>query len=276
VHVVARSPESVGRARDGGATSIVAAIADLPAVEGAVVASTTGSHADVARELLATITGPVFVEKPLTDDAAAAAGLAEQHGDRLFVMDKWRYHPAVAELARIARSGELGAVTALTSRRVTDVDRHPDVDTVWTHAPHDLAVALEILGEIPEPVHAVAEHSGGRRVGLVATLGGPPHVTFEVSCVAPAHRRELRLVCEDGVARIDGGWAEEVEIARRGEPTERRATPGELPLLAELRAFVDHVRGGPPPRSSAAEGALVVERIAQLGALAESNEPARA
>jgi hypothetical protein len=41
-----------------------------------------------------------------------------------------------------------------------------------------------------------------------------------------------------------------------------------MPLLRELQAFVDHLRGGPPPRSSAAEGLMIVERIAAIRRLA--------
>jgi hypothetical protein len=41
-----------------------------------------------------------------------------------------------------------------------------------------------------------------------------------------------------------------------------------MPLLAELEAFVAHLEGGPAPKSSAAEGALIVRRIAELRALA--------
>lgn len=44
----------------------------------------------------------------------------------------------------------------------------------------------------------------------------------------------------------------------------------ELRLLRESRAFVEHRDGGPPPRSSAAECALVVRRIAELRSLAAS------
>jgi predicted dehydrogenase len=50
---------------------------------------------------------------------------------------------------------------------------------------------------------------------------------------------------------------------------------GELPLLAELRAFVEHVNGGPAPKSSAAEGALIVRRIEQALELAGSERPIR-
>jgi len=38
----------------------------------------------------------------------------------------------------------------------------------------------------------------------------------------------------------------------------------EMPLKRELKAFLGFLAGGPPPRSSAAEGLLVVERIAEV------------
>jgi hypothetical protein len=56
---------------------------------------------------------------------------------------------------------------------------------------------------------------------------------------------------------------------------ERRPISIELPLQRELRAVLDHLRGGPPPRSSAAEGARIVARIAQLHALAAAHLPAK-
>ena len=54
----------------------------------------------------------------------------------------------------------------------------------------------------------------------------------------------------------------------RGAEPERRPIDPEWPLLRELRAFVEHVRGGPPPRSSAAEHVEIVERLVALRALA--------
>jgi hypothetical protein len=33
-----------------------------------------------------------------------------------------------------------------------------------------------------------------------------------------------------------------------------------MPLLTELRVFLDHIRGGPPPKSPAPEAALIVQR----------------
>jgi predicted dehydrogenase len=275
VPVVARSEASRERALEGGAETIVADIASLGAVNGVVVATPTATHADVVAEALE-LGVPVFVEKPLTADVASARRLAAAAPDRLFVMDKWRYHPGVRELARIAQSGELGPVVGIHSRRVTLGHRYSDVNTVWIHAPHDLAIVLEVLGRVPEPRHAVSELVGGEIAGLTATLGESPWVVIEVSTLAPAPRRELRLVCERGVAQLDGGYAEEVVIARAGkiqeDAVERRPVPGELPLLAELRAYVDYLQGGPPPQSSAADAVAIVESVAGMIALAQAGE----
>jgi predicted dehydrogenase len=279
VWTVARSAASRARAGEGGATGIVERLDDLPEVAGVVVSTPISTHFDVVREVAAARTVPIFVEKPLTERPEHADELADELGDRLFVMDKWRYHPAVRELARIARTEELGPVHGLHCRRVTRGHRYDDVDTVVVHAPHDLSIALEVLGELPPAAHATEERAAGERVGLLATLGGPPWVTIEVSCVAPGHRRELRLMCRDGVAYLDGGWSEEIHIVRsiEGDPEpEVRPTPGELPLRAELRAFVEHLGGGPPPVSSARDGALVVRRLAELSVLAEGRVGGRA
>ena len=82
-----------------------------------VVATPTATHAEVVEEALG-LGVPVFVEKPLTADVESARRVAAIAPDRLFVMDKWRYHPGVRELARIAQSGELGPVVGIHARRV--------------------------------------------------------------------------------------------------------------------------------------------------------------
>jgi hypothetical protein len=62
--VVARSAESKARAREGCAAAIVDEIASLPRLDGAVVATSTSSHAVVLDELLA-LDVPALCEKPL-------------------------------------------------------------------------------------------------------------------------------------------------------------------------------------------------------------------
>jgi predicted dehydrogenase len=276
VHAVAVSKSSIANAQEFGATSIVSSIAELPELHAAVAAPIVTRHAEVVLALGEAQPGPIFCEKPLTADSTEADRLVETLGDRLFVMDKWRYQAGVLELARIANSGEIGDVRSLSLRRVSKGNPHPDVNTVWTHMPHDLSITLEILGEIPQVTYALEEVVNDQVVGLRTTLGSDPWVAVEISDGAPESHRELRVVGSTGMAILAGGWSEEVIVRRfGGEPDELIPAKGELPLLAELRAFVEHVKGGPAPKSSAAEGALIVRRVEEALALAGSERPSR-
>lgn len=264
VHAVARSQQSIANASEFGAASIVSEVDQLPQLDGAVAAPIATKHAVAIEQLAEHTSGPIYSEKPLTADVSEAERLAAALPDRLFVMDKWRYHPGVLELARLARSGELGEVAGVALRRVSIGNPHPDVNTLWTHLPHDLTILLEVLGEIPPLTNAVGEFVAGELRGATMILGEAPWATIEVSDCAPDHRRESRVVGSDGAAILDGGWAEHVTLRRFDGEDQRIETPGELPLAAELRAFVEHIKGGPPPKSSVAEGLLVVRRVQEV------------
>jgi len=267
VYVVARTDASRAVAAEGGAAATVDTTAELPEIAGVVVATPVATHAAVIEEAFAHGV-PVFVEKPLTDDPGAAEQLASTHDGRLFVMDKWRYHAGVEQLGAIARSGELGRVIGLRTTRIGQ-ERPRDVDAVWVLAPHDLSIALEILGEVPAPRSAAADSVDGRAFGLFGLLGESPWHVLEVSGRADERRREVVLACEAGLAVLPESYSDAVRIVRTdGSADELRPVSGELPLLRELRTFVEHLGGGPPPRSSAAEGAAIVRTISELRLLA--------
>ena len=263
---MARSNASVARAREGGARYVVDDLNQLGEVEGLVVATPIATHAAVLGQALE-IGVPVFVEKPLCDDSDAAIRLVASAGTRLFVMDKWRYHPGVMGFAAIVREGTLGPVRGLRTVRVQPGNPHAE-DAMWVLAPHDLAICLEVFGELPQARAAVGIWEGERLVTMHGVLDGTHawHV-MEVSEQAPRAERRIELHADDGVAVLEDGWDEHITVYR-GEGAERIPTPGELPLLAELRAFVGHLSGGPPPRSSAAEGAAAVATIWSLRELA--------
>jgi predicted dehydrogenase len=269
VTVVARSEATRRAALDGGADRVVDSCSSLPAVDGIVVVTPTTTHAEVVDEVLDRRV-PVFVEKPLTDDPESAGRLAAAAPERVFVMHKWRYHPGIEMLAGLSRSGELGRVVGLRTTRLGWGNPHGDVDGVWMLAPHDVSIVLEVLGSIPQAVSAVGEWVDGLMTGFVGTLGSDPWATIEVSMAHPVRRREVRLICEHGVAVLPDAYSDSVIVARgrlQRDVTldeERRQVSTELPLVRELRAFVEHLAGGPPPRSSAAEAVAEVEAIAAL------------
>ena len=165
----------------------------------------------------------------------------------------------------------LGRVRGLRTVRVGWGVRHTDVDSVWVLAPHDLSIALEILGRVPRPVAARGWGNISQGVVLHGLLEvGGVWQAIEVSDRCPQPIRRVELHCDGGVAVLAGGWDEHISVHRLGEDPagDRVETPGELPLLAELRAFVAHLDGGPPPRTAATDAAAIVESLAALRSLA--------
>ena len=264
-------------AAETGAAQVVGSTRELPRVEGIIVVTPTSTHADVIEALLPRGV-PIFCEKPLCDNADRAVRLAAAGRDHVFVMDKWRYHRGVTELASIARSGELGPVVGLRTTRIGYSHVYTDTDCVWTLLPHDMSIGVEILGQLLTPRSAVADLAGQRVLGLVSISsadGGPWHVA-EISARSPVQQRVVTLLCRDGSAILQDAYADHIVIAENPPPDGTKAEPrktrrpvvDKMPLLMELAAFIEHVTGGPPPKSSVREAADAVKTILQIRRLA--------
>jgi predicted dehydrogenase len=276
VHVVTPHEETRAFALENGAVSAVAEVDGIArTVAGFVIATPTSTHAPIIETLLP-IGRPIFVEKPLTTDIASARRIVTAAPDRVFVMDKWRYHPGIEALAAIAKSGELGRVLGLRCYRLGWGQPHHDVDAIWVLLPHDLAIVLEILGTLPAPHSAWAPVAGRSRCDLIALLAddtNAPQVTIEVGTSQALYRRTTVVIGDRKVVQLGGSYDDKLVIMEGTPDGEsngpyERAIGKEMPLLKELSAFLRHLCGGPSPRSSAADGLLIVERICALRALA--------
>lgn len=268
-HVTVVDPDAEARALGDAAVSHWDRLPMSGAFDGVIVATPTATHAEVVADVLR-LGVPVFCEKPL---AASLADALAMQSERLFAMHVWRYHPGIEALAAIARKQELGAVIGLRTTRTGWTSPRTDVDATFTLVPHDLSIALAVLGHIPTPRHALVEQLDGRAVGMLATLkdAAGPWFVLEASTRYADKRREVRLHCRDGVASLPHGESTALQIARgtsERPELELRAFDPEPALLRELRVFVAHLRGGPPPPTNAAEGLAVVQALLALRALA--------
>jgi len=272
VRVTCLSEATAAEARKAGAHDAGTTLPVSGAVDAYVVATPTATHAVVLDGLVGT-GRPIFVEKPMTADVASARRLAKAAPSTLFVMDKWRYHPAIEAMRQEAASGAIGDVLAIRTSRWQWSNPHRDVSPLWILAPHDLSISLHILGRIPPLRQALTLVPGRAELGLIAVLADElAQVTVEIGTMSPTHRRRCLVVGTKASLELEDAHDDRI-LVRHGAPGDHAATAKvipvgtEMPLLAELRAFLAHVRGeGPPPLSAADEGLQVVTRLAEIEA----------
>jgi predicted dehydrogenase len=279
VHVVAPSEAARRNATEYRADSIVSRLTELPPVDGYIVAAPSSVHAEVIEALLPS-GRPVFTEKPMTVDPASARRIAKAGGDRVFVMDKWRYHPGIERMRQEIAAGTVGDVLGIHIQRWGWGCPHADVNAIWTLMPHDLSIVLHWLGDIPALKFVRSTLPGPIDTGVIAQLGdgdGPP-ITIDMSIAAPEHRRTFTIVGSKASLELRDSYDTVIRV-RRGAPADPKAEfqtieiAQDLPLLLEVKAFLAHLDGGPPPLSSAQDGRRIVERVAEIEAAARAAKP---
>lgn len=123
-------------------------------IDAVVIATPAETHFDLASRAMES-GRDVFVEKPLAlsaEEGEQLLKLADQHDRILMVGHLLEYHPAVLRLRELVEEGELGRVNYIYSNRLNFGRVRTEENALWSFAPHDVAVILRIIGELPKSV----------------------------------------------------------------------------------------------------------------------------
>ncbi|MDI6901921.1 MAG: Gfo/Idh/MocA family oxidoreductase [Anaerosomatales bacterium] len=251
-------------------------------LDAVVIATSAPTHYALARQVLEAGLH-CFVEKPLTltsADALELVKLAEERGVVLMVGHLMVYHSAVEFIKRTIDSGELGDVLYLYAQRLNLGKVRTEENAFWSLAPHDVSVALYLLGETPDSVSAsgAAYLNEGVDDTVFANLHFPSGkmVNIHVSWLDPHKVRKFTIVGTKKMLVFDDMQAtEKVWIYDKGVVPKQALSYGEdltlrfgdinvpflkmgEPLAAEVQHFLDCCRTGATPRSSGRDGLAVV------------------
>ena len=232
----------------------------------------------------------VFVEKPMAMSSSEARDLvaaAERAGRVLMVGHLLEYHPAVDKLKELVGSGELGSIRYLYSQRVNLGVVRKDENAWWSLAPHDISIALYLIGK--EPVSVAARGASFLNKGIedvvFANLAFEGGVTAQVhvSWLDPHKLRKFTIVGSKKMVTFDDGDStEKVRVYDKGADVSLSyETYGESitlrsgdivipridsvePLKVECAHFVDCAIANRPPRSDGNDGLRVV-RVLEAG-----------
>ncbi len=258
-------------------------------IEAVAIATPAETHGELVRRAL--IAGKdVFVEKPLclsVDEAATLVDLARKRRRILMVGHLLRYHPAVLKLKSLVDAGELGRIRYIYSCRLNLGRIRREENSLWSFAPHDISVILDLLGEMPDAVRAQGGNYLHARVAdvTVSLLSFPSGVKAHVfvSWLHPYKEQKLVVIGDRKMAVFDDiekteklrmyphsiEWKDQVPVVNKAEAAVVPFDPGE-PLRAECLHFLDCLRSRRDPRTDGAEGVRVLRVLQQCQDALES------
>src|SRR5215813_1716604 len=278
------------------AVPVVAQYLDLlsnPEIHGIVIAAPAAQHFSLAKQALRA-GKDVFVEKPLalrTDDGEELLHLARKQASVLMVGHLLHYHPAIVELRRLIRSGELGRIEYISSSRLNLGKLRTEEDILWSFAPHDISAIIHLLGENP----ATVASQGGSYLNhpisdvtltfLNFASGAKAHIF--VSWLHPFKEQKLVVVGDRKMAVFDDTqadtklvlyphrieWIDRVPVAHRMEGEAIQLEKRE-PLRAECEHFLDCVASRKTPNTDGENGLRVLKVLhAASESLREHGKP---
>jgi len=241
-----------------------------PDIDALIIATPPSTHGELAR--LALENGKhVFVEKPVAlkiEDAVKIRDIAEKKKLVLMVGHLLLHHPAVKALKKIVDSGELGKVFYMYSARLNLGQVRLEENALWSLAPHDISVALYLLGTMPAEVTAwgksylqpdvedvifMSLKFSGDIIYNVQVSWLDPHKIRKFTIVGSKkmavfddmEKKEKIKIYDKGVEKIDYN-AEKVFTYREGE-VHAPAVGLEEPLKIECEHFIESIKEGHKP-----------------------------
>jgi predicted dehydrogenase len=261
-----------------------------PSIDAVVIATPPVSHFTFTQKAL-NAGKHVFVEKPLALNVKDAKELVEHahHLNKILMVGHTvLYNESVKIMRDIIKSGEIGEVYYIYASRLNLGIVRPDVNVMWSLAPHDISVLLYILEKKPLKVSAKGLSYIQNNIEDVVYL----NITFEnninaqihLSWLDPNKKREITIVgskkmlvyddlsaerikiFDKGIERNDGNiylgeynsFAEYNFIHRAGDVMIPKVNINE-PLKQECRHFIECIKDNVEPLTSGRSAISVIQ-----------------
>jgi predicted dehydrogenase len=245
-----------------------------------VIATPVKSHYPLAKACLQA-GKHTFIEKPMALSSVECEELIEiarRKGLVLMVGHTFLYSPAVRKIKEIVDNGDIGEIRYICARRLNLGLFQKDINVAWDLAPHDISIALHIMGEMPLSVNCrgSAHVTPGIEDVTTMCLTFPKQRTAIIhsSWLDPRKVREMtivgsrRMIVYDDVAtlekiRIFDARVErpphydtfaEFHYAYHYGDVYAPYIKQEEPLKTEMQHFLDCIRQGTKPLTDGIQG----------------------
>lgn len=254
-------------------------------LDAVVVATPVKNHFALAKASL--LAGKhTLIEKPMASSSAECQELidiAKTNGLVLMIGHTFLYSAAVQKIAELVRSGDIGDIRYINSRRMNLGLFQKDINVAWDLAPHDISIILHILGDFPLTVncqgnaHVTPEVEDVTNMSL--TFRNKRFATIQSSWLEPRKVREMtivgtrRMIVYDDLQTLEKIRVYDVRVERPAHydtfaefhysyhygDSYIPHIKQEEPLKAECQHFLDCIEKGCEPNSGGPEGLELVQ-----------------
>lgn len=257
------------------------------AVDAVAIATPARSHYPMVKKAL--MAGKhVLVEKPLAMTSTQCQdliSLASHRGLVLMVGHTFLYNPALLKVKELTSTDYLGDLFYLYSHRVNLGRVQSDINALWSIAPHDVSIALYLVGQLPLEVSAQGacylNHDIEDVVFLTLTFSNRIVGHIHVSWIDPSKTRKVTVVgsqrmivyddlADEGMVKVYDKRVDKLENGsgpiygefhyrlHSGDIHAPRIRMSE-PLANECRHFIDCIDRDQNPVSDGDNGLRVVQ-----------------
>lgn len=252
-------------------------------IDAVVIATPASTHAALALEAIKA-GKHVLLEKPavISREELQALTHASSHSGKTFMVGHiLRYHPDFEALVEIIQSGVLGPIRKIYVARTNQGKIREDEGVMLSVGPHALSMVLALTGRPPVSKRIVTHNILNLAMEDSASL----HLEFEnelsaeitLSWLYPVKRRELVVICEQGMAVFDEMQSPDKQlkiqiysVLGQGADLELRVQsptclvqPNVQPLLRECEHFISCIMSEKQPRTGATQMYNVLDVLLQ-------------
>jgi len=219
-------------------------------IDGVIIAAPSSTHFKIAKEFLERGFN-VLIEKPMTTnyrDALELFKIAGKKKNIVMVGHIFLHNPAFLRVKKLINS--IGKIKYISAEGMNYGPIRTDVSALWDWGPHDISMAIELLGSMPQEVSAYGLSSLRPSTefydmcNLKLKFPNDVYCFINIGWLSPIKKRNMTIVGEKNTIVFDDTIEKKVALIKKlkNKETDYPSFSKGSPLSFEISSFVEQIK----------------------------------